>query len=201
MVVRVAMEQFHNVEVKVRVADLVPVDSALENHYKKHWRNDIETLGQQDFYYDARSEVVAEKLREWGIPDIDDLIQESRGSREGLRIKIREQWNVNNNSDENHTVHLITYLRPDASVRTSSARKREIRVSQKRQLSRLMDALGGCTRIVVKHRRVAWIDGTRVHLDDVQNLGLFVELEAILAADETEESGKVNKYHNVIFVE
>lgn len=42
---------------------------------------------------------------------------------------------------------------------------------------------------VVKRRRLYLVDRTRVHLDDVEGLGAFVELEVVLGEDEAKEAG------------
>lgn len=42
---------------------------------------------------------------------------------------------------------------------------------------------------VRKRRRLYLVDRTRVHLDDVEGLGTFVELEVVLAEGETVEAG------------
>jgi predicted adenylyl cyclase CyaB len=42
---------------------------------------------------------------------------------------------------------------------------------------------------VRKHRRLFLVGRTRVHLDEVENLGDFLELEVVLADDETAEAG------------
>lgn len=57
----------------------------------------------------------------------------------------------------------------------------------------LRDALSlahGALGRVVKERRLYRIGRTRVHLDAVQGLGAFVELEVVLADDETFEAGE-----------
>lgn len=43
---------------------------------------------------------------------------------------------------------------------------------------------------VVKRRRLYLVDRTRLHLDKVEGLGSFVELEVILGDDETAEAGE-----------
>ena len=52
----------------------------------------------------------------------------------------------------------------------------------------LANACGGAGR-VRKHRRLYIADRTRIHLDRVEGLGAFVELEVVLRDDEAPESG------------
>jgi len=50
---------------------------------------------------------------------------------------------------------------------------------------------------VVKHRTLFLVGRTRVHLDRVQGLGDFMELEVVLADDETPEAG-VREAHELM---
>ena len=57
----------------------------------------------------------------------------------------------------------------------------------------LVDTLKGVlavTRTVVKRREVFLLGRTRVHLDDVERLGNFLELEVVLADGEPAENGR-----------
>jgi len=59
--------------------------------------------------------------------------------------------------------------------------------------ARLGEALGATLGVlgeVVKQRTVWWIGRSRVHLDTVERLGRFVELEVVLAAGEDEAAGR-----------
>lgn len=53
----------------------------------------------------------------------------------------------------------------------------------------LADVLGEIG-VVCKRRRLIMIGQTRVHLDDVENLGTFVELEVVLSERDTEQHGR-----------
>jgi adenylate cyclase class IV len=48
----------------------------------------------------------------------------------------------------------------------------------------------GITGRVRKRRRLYLVDRTRIHLDEVDGLGTFVELEVVLRDGESEESGR-----------
>ena len=52
-------------------------------------------------------------------------------------------------------------------------------------LSSVLDVLGA----VRKRRRLYWVGQTRIHLDDVERLGEFIELEVILHPDQPEDEG------------
>ena len=47
---------------------------------------------------------------------------------------------------------------------------------------------------VVKRRRLYLVDQTRIHLDRVEGLGEFVELEVVLRDDETERQGEATAH-------
>lgn len=53
----------------------------------------------------------------------------------------------------------------------------------------LRDALGTCGT-VRKRRELVMVGSTRIHLDDVEGLGLFLELEVVLAHDQTPQDGR-----------
>lgn len=82
---------------------------------------------------------------------------------------------------------LISYLRPtdDSGPRPSTYDVERVRdgAAMKRLLSRVLDS-----ECVVKKTRTLWIwKHTRIHLDEVDSLGLFLELEAVageIAIDE-----------------
>ena len=58
----------------------------------------------------------------------------------------------------------------------------------------LLETLGKALPVrgtVVKRREVFLVGRTRIHLDQVQNLGVFVELEVVLSDGEPPEQGKL----------
>jgi predicted adenylyl cyclase CyaB len=58
-------------------------------------------------------------------------------------------------------------------------------------LSRVLSVRG----IVAKEREVFLVGRTRVHLDQVENLGCFVELEVVLEPGEPAEEGRCEAHH------
>ncbi|KPJ88920.1 MAG: hypothetical protein AMS18_12975 [Gemmatimonas sp. SG8_17] len=93
------------------------------------------------------------------------------------RLKLREF------ADE--SAELIYYRRPDATEPTESQYERAAIADPNALRDLLTAALGVCGQ-VVKHRLVYWVGRTRVHLDEVRDLGNFLELEVVL--DDTEPS-------------
>jgi predicted adenylyl cyclase CyaB len=84
---------------------------------------------------------------------------------------------------------LIAYERADEQGPKQSAYTRvECRdaTALSEALARVLPRRG----VVVKRRELFLVGRTRIHLDVVENLGCFVELEVVLAADESSERGQ-----------
>jgi adenylate cyclase class IV len=96
------------------------------------------------------------------------------------RLKLREIAGA--------SAELIAYSRDDtAAVRGSDYRL--IPVPDPAALRAALAAALG-VRIEVVKRRELWLwRGVRIHLDEVSELGTFVELEAVMAAGEADEEG------------
>jgi len=87
----------------------------------------------------------------------------------GGRLKLREQTPGD--------TELIQYRRRDeAGPRTSEFRV--VAVGQAEPLREALDAALGTLVVVEKSRRLLLWEGVRIHLDEVEGLGSFVELEA-----------------------
>jgi predicted adenylyl cyclase CyaB len=96
------------------------------------------------------------------------------------RLKVREF--------ADGTGELIAYERPDQEGPTQSTFTRAACPDARALSQALSDVLS--VRGVVKKRREVFIVGrTRVHLDQVEHLGCFVELEAVLQPGEDVEQG------------
>jgi predicted adenylyl cyclase CyaB len=102
-------------------------------------------------------------------------------SGHGTRLKLREQDPGRN--------ELLAYRRPDtAGLRTS-----DYRLSAVTDSTALREALAlalGVARQVVKRRHVFLLGRTRIHLDCVEGLGNFLELEVVLADGEETARGE-----------
>ena len=90
------------------------------------------------------------------------------------RLKLREQ--------EPGPAQLIAYQRPDdAQARTSAYRLAD--VGDPDALRDALDAALGTVVVVSKQRRLFIWEDVRIHLDDVDGLGAFVEIEGVAAPD------------------
>jgi homotetrameric cytidine deaminase len=90
------------------------------------------------------------------------------------RLKLREE--------EPGEAHLIAYERADeARARTSAYRIARVPVPG--ELKDALEAALGVRQVVSKSRRLLLWESVRIHLDDVDGLGRFVELEAVAEGD------------------
>lgn len=84
---------------------------------------------------------------------------------------------------------LIQYARADeASAKVSTYDL--VRSDDPAALSRILESALPIRGVVTKRRHLYHIGRTRIHLDDVEGLGWFVELEVVLSEGETAERGK-----------
>jgi homotetrameric cytidine deaminase len=77
---------------------------------------------------------------------------------------------------------LIAYRRPDAAQAGESSYVRAP-AQDADALREALDAALGTTVVVAKRRRLFIWENVRIHLDDVDGLGTFLELEAVVAQD------------------
>jgi homotetrameric cytidine deaminase len=110
-------------------------------------------------------------------------------AREG-RLKLRE---------ESGAATLIAYARADeATARTSAYHL--VAVPDPAALTAALDAALGTVVVVEKFRRLLLWEGVRIHLDAVEGLGTWVELEAVAPAgsDLADEHRKVAELRAVL---
>jgi adenylate cyclase class IV len=101
------------------------------------------------------------------------------------RLKLREIQCGGERSAE-----LIAYDRPDATgPRWSEYHRVPVDPAQVEPLIAALLATCGLLTVVRKRREVAISGRTRIHLDDVDGLGAFVELETVLADDDDKPAG------------
>jgi homotetrameric cytidine deaminase len=102
------------------------------------------------------------------------------------RLKLREQ--------EGAPSELIQYSRPDSiDARTSAYRR--VPISDAPALREALDAAYGTLVTITKRRRLLFWEGVRIHLDEVEGLGSYLEFEAVAEADSdlTAEHEKVER--------
>ncbi len=94
------------------------------------------------------------------------------------RVKLREQ----ESGGSPFWDELIEYSRPDSvDARTSTYQR--VPVADAAPLREALDSAYGTLVTVTKRRRLLLWDGVRIHLDDVEGLGTYLELEAVADED------------------
>ena len=110
------------------------------------------------------------------LRQVDTFFQVSQG-----RLKLREH--------EQGPAQLIYYQRKDdAGPRPS--RYWIVTVPEPDMLKQVLTDAIGLAGVVRKIRHLYWVGNTRIHLDCVENLGTFLELEVVLKPDQTCEEGR-----------
>ena len=88
------------------------------------------------------------------------------------RLKLREQL-----EPPGRPAELIGYVRPDRPDARISA-YRVVTIHDPQSLAEALNDVLGVRTVVEKRRRLLMHHDTRIHLDDVEGLGTFVELES-----------------------
>jgi homotetrameric cytidine deaminase len=132
---------------------------------------------------------------EAGAEDLGEIAQRDTyfsGARE--RLKLREQ-------DPGES-ELIAYGRPnETQARVSEYRR--VPVGDAGALREALDASLGTLVVVDKRRRLLLWEGVRIHLDEVDGLGSFLELEAVApeGSDLSAERAKVERLRGELGVD
>ncbi len=82
---------------------------------------------------------------------------------------------------------LIAYDRGDSGA---AALSRYVRAPADPGLAEALDAALGTRLVVAKQRRLLMFENVRIHLDEVEGLGAFLEFEAVLGPSDTREAGE-----------
>jgi homotetrameric cytidine deaminase len=134
------------------------------------------------------SRCVALGATEYGVLQQTDTYFMSRRGR----LKLRSQ------ADDGS--ELIAYRRPDAAGASEST---YVRVPVPDAAGQALDAALGTTVVVSKRRRLFLWEGVRIHLDEVDGLGAFIEFEAVLpdAGDVAAAHAKVARLRSALEIE
>ena len=114
------------------------------------------------------------------------------------RLKLREQESGGSALwDE-----LIEYSRADSPAASTSTYRR-VPIADAAPLRDALDAAYGTLVTVVKRRRVLLWEGVRIHLDEVEGLGSYLELEGVaeLDSDLSAERDKVERLRQGLGIE
>ena len=121
----------------------------------------------------VESELARLGARDAGVEEQHDVFYACPRGRLKLRVSSRDG------------ATLIHYERADAAAARASDYVL-VPVPDPEALGRLLDAALGRRGEVRKRRHLYWIDNVRVHLDLVEGLGRFLELEAVVDATHPE---------------
>ena len=88
--------------------------------------------------------------------------------------------------------YLIPYLRPDSNGPKKSLYQK-ITITDSDTAKLLFEQLFGIHLVVKKKRKIYMYQNVRIHLDQVEGLGNFIELEAVLPADDPDEPAQIIK--------
>jgi homotetrameric cytidine deaminase len=139
---------------------------------------------------DPHPERSLERARALGAEDLGELRQrDTYFAAANGRLKLREQ--------EPGGAELIAYERPD---RARESRYRIVAVEDPGAVREALDAALGTVVVVDKRRRLLEWQGVRIHLDEVEGLGAFVELEGVAdaASDLRREADLVARLREVL---
>jgi predicted adenylyl cyclase CyaB len=64
------------------------------------------------------------------------------------------------------------------------------RTAEPRKLTIVLESALGVRGVVRKKRWLYWVENTRIHLDEVEGLGTFMELEVVLSTGQRTEEGE-----------
>ena len=102
------------------------------------------------------------------------------------RLKLRQRWIEGKTGEQ---AELISYERED-TARPRHSDYTLVPIEHGEQLRSLLRAALGVTVEVVKYRKVYLYHQVRIHLDEVEKLGSFIELEAMVDASCDDEQAK-----------
>jgi homotetrameric cytidine deaminase len=123
---------------------------------------------------DADPTATAARCLALGAEDHGVLLQrDTYFARASGRLKLRDQGEDGS--------ELIAYRRPDGTEPEESSYVMAP-VAAPEELSEALDAALGTTVVVAKRRRLFIWENVRIHLDEVEGLGTFVELEAVVGS-------------------
>lgn len=110
------------------------------------------------------------------LEQVDTFFRVARG-----RLKLREF--------ADGSAELIYYERPD-NLGAKLSEYERLPSLEPMRLKRVLTAALGVRGTVTKRRDVYLVGQTRIHLDTVDGLGTFLELEVVLGESDTPESGE-----------
>jgi predicted adenylyl cyclase CyaB len=87
------------------------------------------------------------------------------------------------------TAELIYYERPD-KIGPKTSRYTRTEIADPASMRELLGQILAIKAVVSKRREVFMVDRTRIHLDEVDDLGTFIELEVVLTESQMDSDGE-----------
>ncbi len=133
------------------------------------------------------------KVRAPDLNRVEELLRAVPGARDAGVLEQRDVFlpchsgRLKLRFQTGQTTQLILYRRADeARLRTSDYQI--FNIDNGEAFLAVAERAWGTQPEVRKRRRLYWVDNVRVHLDEVEGLGTFVELEALVDATHDEKS-------------
>ena len=117
---------------------------------------------------------------EWHRKQIDTYFNVKSG-----RLKLREV--------ENETAELIAYFRENIP-QSRESRYQRLTISNSDEMKSMLSQVLGVTIVVSKFRKLYLYKNIRLHLDEVEGLGNFIEFEGVLHPGESESETRNDLY-------
>ena len=128
-------------------------------------------------------EILRRKVEKLDVKETNEIFQEDTFFKtEKGRLKLRV---FSENKGE-----LIYYVR-DNSTGPKRSYYYIYKTNEPEILKKILEFTLGIRGVVKKKRLYYIVGNTRIHLDEVKNLGSFIELEVVLSAGQNENEGKV----------
>jgi predicted adenylyl cyclase CyaB len=134
------------------------------------WKAKIHEAADQRALVEGLADAPGEILKQ-----VDTFFSVPRG-----RLKLRES--------SPGPAELIFYERPD-QLAAKRSRYTRVFINQPEELRQLLALALGVLGVVRKTRRLYRVGQTRIHWDEVEGLGEFLEIEVVLRPDQSEEDG------------
>jgi predicted adenylyl cyclase CyaB len=87
------------------------------------------------------------------------------------------------------TAELIYYERPD-KIGPKTSKYTRTQIADAASIRELLSQILEAKAVVCKRREVFLVDRTRIHLDEVDDLGTFIELEVVLTESQMDSDGE-----------
>ncbi|XP_072386576.1 adenylate cyclase CyaB [Diabrotica undecimpunctata] len=133
------------------------------------------------------------------VHNLDDIVNRAK-SLNPIKSEIIQQhdtfYNVSHGrlklrKFKDSTGELIYYDRPDSEgPKISNYKKSYITQESINDLPQVLEEALGVKQVVKKVRQLFLVGQTRIHIDNVEGLGHFMELEVMLGDDQSLEEGK-----------